>query len=148
MALAYLEIGKISASSNSKLKDTHEFENAIAYQLYHAVELFYKYMLLGKGVTKMVHDIAELENEYEKHFSDEKYKLDHPFDFSSYKASSLNPEEEELAKAHLQQFKPKFMDQHLRYPSSHNTGGYSYKLEPSYFNDIEKQMLSIVAVDC
>ncbi|WP_347366284.1 hypothetical protein [Vibrio vulnificus] len=147
MALAYLEIGKVSASSNSELMNTHEFENAIAYQLYHAVELFYKYMLLGKGVTKKVHDIAELEKEYEQHFSGEKYKLDHPFDFSNYEASGLNPGEEELAEAHLEQFKPKFMDQHLRYPSNHNTGGYSYKFEPSYFDNIKDQMLSIAGVD-
>lgn len=148
MALAYLEIGKVSASSNSELMNTHEFENAIAYQLYHAVELFYKYMLLGKGFTKKVHDIAELEKEYEQHFFEDKYKLNHPFDFSNYEASSLNQGEEKLAEAHFQQFKPKFMDQHLRYPSNNNTGGYSYKFESSYFDNIKDQMLSIAAVDC
>ncbi|TOQ06401.1 hypothetical protein CGH02_24355, partial [Vibrio parahaemolyticus] len=67
MAIAYIEIGKVAASSNSDLINTHEFENAIAYQLYHSVELFYKYMLLNKGVTKKGHDLAELENEYRKY---------------------------------------------------------------------------------
>ncbi|EGS6501168.1 hypothetical protein CGI39_24155 [Vibrio parahaemolyticus] len=148
MAIAYIEIGKVAASSNSDLINTHEFENAIAYQLYHSVELFYKYMLLNKGVTKKGHDLAELENEYRKYFAKDKFKLNHPFDFSDYEASSLNPSEEEMVNAHLRQFKPEFMDQHLRYPSNHNTGGYSYKFDAPYFDSIKAQMLNIAAIDC
>ncbi|PKH88262.1 hypothetical protein [Colwellia sp. Bg11-28] len=148
MALAYIEIGKMSAGTDSELKNTSEYENAIAYQLYHSVELFYKYMLLNKGVTKKVHDLETLEIEYRNHFSEERYQLEHPFDFSNYKASDLNPDEAEMAEAHLQKFKPKFMDQHLRYPSNHNTGGYSYKFDPCYFDSIKEQMLRISAIAC
>jgi hypothetical protein len=148
MALAYIEIGKMSAEADSELKNTSEYENAIAYQLYHSVELFYKYMLLNKGVTKKVHDIEALEIEYRNHFSEEQYQLEHPFDFSSYTASNLNPGEPEMAEAHLQKFKPKFMDQHLRYPSNQNTGGYSYKFDSCYFDSIKEQMLRISAIAC
>ncbi len=148
MALAYIEIGKVAARSDSDLKNTSEYENAIAYQLYHSVELFYKYMLLKKGLTKKGHDIAALETEYKKLFAEEQYNLDHPFDLSSYQASDLNPGEAEMAEAHMKKFKPEFMDQHLRYPSNHNTGGYSYKIEPCYFDSIKGQMLRISAIDC
>lgn len=148
MALAYIEIGKMSAEADSQLKNTSEYENAIAYQLYHSVELFYKYMLLKKGVTKKCHDIAVLEIEYKKHFSEICYQLEHPFDFSSYEPSDLNLGEAEMAETHMQKFKPKFMDQHLRYPSNYNTGGYSYKIESCYFDSIKEKMLKISAVYC
>lgn len=148
MALAYIEVGKVSAKSDSELKNTSEYENAIAYQLYHSVELFYKYMLLKKGITKRVHDIAALETEYKKLFPGPQFNLEHPFDFSSYQASDLNPREAEMAEAHMKKFKPNFMDQHLRYPSNHNTGGYSYKFESCYFDSIKDQMLRISAIDC
>src|SRR5690606_36622799 len=106
MALAYIEIGKVSASSDSELKNTSEYENAIAYQLYHSVELFYKYMLLKKGITKKGHDIAVLEIEYKKYYPDVQYQLEHPFDFSNYEASDLNPGEAAMAADHMQKFKP------------------------------------------
>ncbi|MEZ8472492.1 hypothetical protein AB6C60_01275 [Vibrio cyclitrophicus] len=143
MALAYIEIGRVSAEANSELKNTSDFENAIAYQLYHSVELFYKYMLLNKGVTKKVHDLASLEIEYKKYFPEDEYQLDHPFDFSNYEASELNPDEEKIAEEHFDKFKPKYMDQHLRYPSNQNTGGYLYRFESDYFKSIEEKMLNI-----
>jgi hypothetical protein len=148
MALAYIEIGKVSAESDSELKNTSEYENAIAYQLYHSIELFYKYMLLKKGLTKKGHDIAVLEIEYKKFYQEEQYQLDHPFDFSSYQASDLNYGEAEMAENHMKKFKPEFMDQHLRYPNNYNTGGYSYKFESCYFDSIKEQMLRICAIDC
>ncbi|GLR62930.1 hypothetical protein [Marinospirillum insulare] len=148
MAIAYIEIGKVSAEANSELKNTSEYENAIAYQLYHSVELFYKYMLLKKGITKKGHDIAVLEKEYGKYFSEKRYELEHPFDFSNYEACDLNQGEAEMACDHMQKFKPEFMDQHLRYPSNHNTGGYSYKFDSDYFGNIKEQMLRISAIDC
>jgi hypothetical protein len=148
MALAYIEIGKVSAKSESDLKNTVEYENAIAYQLYHSVELFYKHRLLKKGKTKRGHDIAALEAEYKKLFPEEQYDFNHPFDFSSYQASDLNPNEAEMAEAHMATFKSEFMDQHLRYPSNHNTGGYSYIFESCYFDGIKDQMLRISAIDC
>lgn len=148
MALAFIEIGKVSASSDFELKNTSEYENAIAYQLYHSVELFYKYMLLKKGITKKGHDIAVLEIEYKKHYPDVQYQLEHPFDFSNYEASDLNLGEAAMAADHMKKFKPEFMDQHLRYPSNHNTGGYSYNFEPCYFDSIKEGMLRISAIDC
>lgn len=148
MALAYIEIGKLSTEADSELKNTSEYGNAIAYQLYHSIELFYKYMLLRKGVTKKVHDIAALELEYGNIYADEKYQLTHPFDFSNYQADGLNPSEADMAKAHLQKFKPKFMDQHLRYPTNSNTGGYSFQFDPCYFESIKDQMLKISSIDC
>ncbi|MBN4055290.1 hypothetical protein JYU12_00950 [bacterium AH-315-K03] len=148
MALAYIEIGKVSAEADSELINTSGYDNAIAYQLYHSVELFYKYMLLKRGITKKGHDIASLEKKYRNHFSEERYQLEHPFDFSNYESCDLNPGETKMAEAHFQKFKPEFMDQHLRYPSNHNTGGYSYKFETCYFDSIKEQMLIISAIEC
>jgi len=147
MAIAYIEIGKVSSRSDSELKDTDEYANAVAYQLYHSVELFYKHMLSKKDVETRGHDISALEIEYRNLFSEERHKLEHPFDFSNLEHNPLNKSEKELTKYHLEKFKVKFMDQHLRYPSSHNTGGYSYKFEPCLFDSIKEQMLKIDAID-
>lgn len=146
MALAYLEIGKVAAKSESKLKNTHDFENAIAYQLYHSIELFYKHMLSRIGVIKKSHDIAMLEMEYRKKYSEERHRLDHPFDFSNYEANFLNISEGAKVHVHLGGFKPDLMNQHLRYPGNGNTGGYSYKFEACYFDNIKERMLKIDAM--
>ena len=147
MALAYIEIGKISAEANSVLKNTSEYENAIAYQLYHSIELFYKYMLSKKGIAMKLHDISKLETEYKKKFPEKRYQFEHPFDFSNYEASNLNPNEAEMAEAHFQKFKTGQMNQHLRYPSNGNIGGYSYKFDSWYFDSIKEQMLRISAIN-
>ena len=148
MALAYIEIGKVAALAESDLKNTHEYENAVAYQLYHAVELFYKYMLSKKGITKKGHDIAVLEEEFKRLFPGERFQIKHPFDFSNYEACELNPGELQLAKAHMEKYKPEIMDQHLRYPSGNNTGGYSYSFDSNYFESIKDQILRVSAIDC
>ena len=147
MALAYIEIGKVSAEADTRLKNTFEYQNAIAYQLYHSVELFYNYMIEKKEAIEKVHDIAILEKKYRAHFSEERYKIEHPFDFSSYEPCDLNLGEAEIAEAHMQKYKPEFMDQHLRYPRNDNTGGYSYKVEPCFFNSIKEEMLRISAIE-
>jgi hypothetical protein len=147
MALAYIEIGRVCGHSDSELKNTHEYENAVAYQLYHSVELFYKHMLLKKDVKIKGHDISAIEVEYINFFSEEIYRLEHPFDFSNIDCSKLNPIEKSSTKRHLEKFRMKFMDQHLRYPSNHNTGGYSFKIEPCLFENMKEQMLKIDAID-
>lgn len=144
MALSYIEIGKVSANASTELKDTSDFRNAVAYQLFHAVELFYKYMILEKiGKVSLCHDLAVLEKEYTNHYPNDEYKLDHPFDLSGYESNELNPKEDELVQKHFEKFKPKFMDLHLRYPSDHRTGGYSYNLESSFFEKMKSDMLKI-----
>lgn len=147
MALAYIEIGKVSSHSDSELKNTDEYEKAIAYQLYHSLELFYKYMLLKKGMEIKGHDILALEFEYRTRFSEKCYRLEHPFGFSNLECSNLNKNEEKVIKGHLEKFKLDFMDQHLRYPGNHNTGGYSFKFDPCLFDSIKEQMLKIDAID-
>ena len=95
-----------------------------------------------RSVTK-THDIAILECEYKSHYPGSDFKLKHPFDFSSYEASEFNLGETELMQAHIAQFKPSYMDQHLRYPNNHNTGGFSYQLEKSYFEFIKNEIQRI-----
>lgn len=148
MALAYIEIGKVATLAESDLKNTHEYENAVAYQLYHAVELFYKYMLSKKGITKKGHDIAVLEEEFKGLFPGKQFQITHPFEFSNYDACELNSGELQLAKAHMEKYKPEIMDQHLRYPSVNDTGGYSYSIDSSYFESIKDQILQLSAIDC
>jgi len=84
MAFAYIEIGRIVSTSASELSNTSDFENAKAYQLYHAIELFYKYMIIRKtGRVEHTHDLKKLEDKYFKVYPDEKFKIDHPFNFSN-----------------------------------------------------------------
>lgn len=148
MALAYLEIGKLASMADTELKNTHDFENAVAYQMYHSIELFYKYMLSKKGVTKNTHDIAALEGEFRNLFPGQEFQISQPFDFSNYEACELNPDEASMAEVYMKKFKPKFMDQHLKYPRNQNTGGYSFKFESSYFDCIEEQMLRVSEIQC
>ena len=65
MAMAYIEVGKISTSAETELKHDHDFQNAIAYQLFHAIELFYKYMIKVKiESVEHSHDLKDLEKVY------------------------------------------------------------------------------------
>lgn len=147
MAFAYLEIGRIVSISTSELSNTSEFENAKAYQLYHAIELFYKYMIIRKkGKIGHIHDLKKLEDEYVKIYPDKNFKLEHPFNFSDDQFSIHNENEKYLAKQHMEKFKPRYMDQHLRYPIDGRTGGYSFYLDESVFETMKEKIDSIVQV--
>ena len=141
MSLAYLKIGEIAA----KCKDnTGEYQNAVAYQLYHALELFVKYAILkNKGAVKPIHDFTKLFDEYNALYPDDAFQIDHPFDFSSYEPCELNSGEKEMFERHIDQFKTKIIDQHLRYPPDHKTGGYSFKIDSEYFTKIKDKFLVI-----
>ena len=140
MALSYLEVGRVAASADSTLKNQSDYENAIAYQLFHGIELFYKFMICSAGENiRHIHDLGELESQYKECYPDPLYHFENPFDFSSYEASPLNPNEKQLAQAHLEQFKPAYMSQHLRYPPDHRTGGYSFSFDGPYFSKLIEQ---------
>ncbi|GEQ76710.1 hypothetical protein CTTA_3715 [Comamonas testosteroni] len=144
MALAYIEIGRVASLSDSEQIKTTDFQNAIAYQLFHAIELFYKYMLAKKGVKRKTHILNELDAEYKRLYPGDKFILDHPFDFSDYECIALNENEPELVNNHLKEFSPDFMDQHLRYPTGQKTGGYIYSIDASTFDRIKSKMLYLV----
>jgi hypothetical protein len=150
MAIAYLEIGKLAAKTKSEYENVGEcenvgdYQNAVAYQLFHAVELFYKQMIKNRvGSVSHTHDLGELEDEYTKLYPDPNCKINHPFDFSSYSSCELNPGEDALYAKHIAKFNPKFMDQHLRYPSDERTGGYSFYLDSSTFEETKSSMMDI-----
>lgn len=146
MAIAYLEIGKVAAKAETELRSDADYQNAIAYQLFHAVELFYKQMINDKtGSVSHIHDLKKLEDTYASLYPDPSHKLNHPFDFSDYSASESNPGEEDLYAAHMSKFKPNFMDQHLRYPADERTGGYSFNFDDSVFEEIKAKMTDIYA---
>lgn len=141
MCIAYLEIGEIAAKNNN---NTDEYQNAVAYQLYHALELFVKYAILKrKGKVQNIHVFSTLFDEYHSLYTDEIYRLEHPFEFRSYEACEFNIGEKEMYEEHIEQFKPKIMDQHLRYPPDHKTGGYSFKIDSDYFASIKNKLLEI-----
>ncbi len=151
MAIAYLKIGRVASNAHTVYEDAYEYEyeNAIAYQLFHAVELFYKYMIKKRtGSVPHTHKLRELEEEYLGLYSGSKYKVDHPFKFDDYQPCGLNENESGLYKKHIEQFSPDFMDQHLRYPSDHRTGGYSFSIDSSSFEEMHEQFLLISAKDC
>lgn len=141
MALAYLDIGIACAKENNS---TQAYQNAVAYQLYHALELFTKYAISKKDIKfKKVHDLGELFEQYRNLYPETTYNIDHPFDFTSYDSCDRNKNEQELYEAHVAKFQPKIMDQHLRYPSDNITGGYSYKIDSDFFTKIKDKLESI-----
>lgn len=147
MAVAYLEIGRSAARFDTELKNSCEYQNAVAYQMYHAIELFYKYMIKNKrSAIKPIHDLAKLEQEYSELYPGVQHKVDHPFYFTNYESCELNEDETKLVGDHLRIFKPEFMDQHLRYPIDQRTGGYSFSLEPSVFENVKNRILQISAL--
>ncbi len=149
MAIAYLEIGRVAGSAETEFKHVHEYENAIAYQMFHAVELFYKYMIKKKtGSAPHTHKLQELEKSYLELYPSSDYKVDHPFKFDEYHPCELNIGELELHQKHIKQFKPDFIDQHLRYPRDHRTGGYSFSIDSSSFEKMNNQFLRISSIDC
>jgi len=79
MSLAYLEIGEYSAQNNNN----GDYQNAVAYQLFHALELFVKYAILLKTKKSEVlgHDFSILFKKYYELYSEEIYHIEHPFDW-------------------------------------------------------------------
>ena len=147
MAVAYLEIGKAAAGFDTEFKNSYEYQNAVAYQLYHAMELFFKYMINNKiGVIKRIHDLAKLEQEYSELFPGVQYQVEHPLNFTKYESCEFNEDESKLVGDHFIKFKPEFMDQHLRYPTNEKTGGYSFSLEPSVFENVRNRILQVSAL--
>ncbi|NIY91152.1 hypothetical protein [Vibrio diazotrophicus] len=140
MSLAYLELGKVAASVD---QSWDKYQQAVAYQMLHASELFLKFAILNKTKHNSIieHSINKLLNRYEELYPDADYKIHLPFDFRENTGKSKA--ERALIQAHMEQFNPKFMDQHLRYPSNHNTGGYTFFFDVSYFEQIKKQFEEI-----
>ena len=101
-----------------------------------------------EGFVSHSHKLSELENKYKNLYPDQSYNLKHPFDFGSYQVCSLNEGEQELAEKHMEKFKPDFMDQHLRYPTDHRTGGYSFSFDACLFDNLKENMLSISGINC
>jgi hypothetical protein len=141
MSMAYLELGEVAAHHQN---ETGEYQNAVAYQLYHALEIFLKYAILKKtGNHKKEHDLRVLFEVYNNLYAENKYRIESPFDFTTYEASDLNIGEKEMYINHLNQFDPKIMDQHLRYPPDEKTGGYSFRIESDIFTDMKNKFLEI-----
>ncbi len=136
MSLAYLELGKVAASVDQTWDN---YQQAVAYQMLHASELFLKFAILNKTNQDTIreHSINKLLNRYEELYPEPDYKIDLPFDFRENTGKSK--EERARIQEHMEQFNPKFMDQHLRYPSSHDTGGYTFFFEASYFEQIKEK---------
>lgn len=148
MAIAYLEVGKAAAQAETDFRNDADYQNAIAYQLFHAVELFYKQMINNKtGSVSNIHDLKKLEEEYISLYPDPSDRLNHPFDLSNYSYCELNSRENDLYAEHVSQFKQKLMDQHLRYPADGRTGGYSFSFDDLVFEEIKRKMTDIYATN-
>jgi len=141
MSMAYLEVGEFASKQDIH---THEYDNAVAYQLYHSLELFLKYAILKKqGSVNKIHDLSELLDKYNSLYPDDSCRIKHPFDLSKYESDDKNFGERELFEKHILKFSPKYMDQHLRYPPDFRTGGYSYKLDSEYFQNFKEIYLDL-----
>ena len=141
MSLAYLEIGRVATEHED---NTGEYQNAVAYQLYHALELFVKYAILrSKGSVKPIHNFTKLFDEYYQLYPDDTYRIKHPFDCTSHEPCELNIGEKDMHEKHIDQFKLKIMDQHLRYPSDHKIGRYSFKIDSDYFTSTKDKFFEI-----
>ena len=126
---------------------TSEYQNAVAYQLYHALELFIKYAIqTKKGSVSKIHDLSKLFEEYDRLYPHIEFRLSHPFDFSNYEPSPLNRGELESYKDHIKKFSPSIMDQHLRYPPDEKTGGYSYSIDSDTFTQMKSNLLKIYGI--
>jgi hypothetical protein len=130
MSLAYLDLGAVAAA-----RENHwdMYQQAVAYQMLHASELFLKFAILSKTQKDSIkeHSIGNLLSWYEELYPEAEFTLDLPFDFREN--SGKSKAERAQIQSHIEQFNPKFLDQHLRYPSNQNTGGYSFHFDPSYF---------------
>ena len=157
MAMCYIEIGKITAKRNwisdwlptwfpigkvSPFSQVGDFQNATAYQLFHAIELYLKYAILSKDGKGWGHDVTDLYKKYKELYPSTDFHFEHPFDFSNYEATSENIGEKKLAEEHIAKYKTSIMDQHLRYPADNKTGGYCFSLTSRYFKEMEQKLMS------
>jgi HEPN domain-containing protein len=140
MSLAYLDLGAVAAS-----KENHwdMYQQAVAYQMLHASELFLKFAILSKTQEGSIkeHSISRLLSKYDELYPEKTFSLKLPFDFRENTGKS--EEERALIQSHIERFNPRFLDQHLRYPSNHNTGGYSFHFDVSYFEAIKAKFEEI-----
>ena len=102
--------------------------------MFHATELFLKYCILNKTKEECVieHDLNKLLKQCEDLYPDETFFLESPFDFRQNIGTTK--EERRAYQSHVERFKPRLMDQHLRYPPNNNTGGYYFVFDSSYFD--------------
>lgn len=106
--------------------------------------MFSKYAILkNTGNVKNIYDFSKLFSEYDSLYHDEEYRIEHPFDFTLYKPCELNIDKQEMYEKHINQFKLKIIDPHLRYPHDDKTGGFSYKIDSNYFNSIKEKSMAI-----
>ena len=134
MSLAYLELGSVAAA---KVNHWDMYQQAVAYQMFHATELFLKFAILTKTQEEYVkeHDLNKLLKQCEELYPDEKLFLKLPFDFRQN--TGATKEERKAIQSHVEQFKPRLMDQHLRYPANKNTGGYYFVFDSGYFDEMK-----------
>lgn len=143
-SLAYIEVGYIAALADTPMRNNVDYQNAVAYQLFHAIELFYKHMIKKAGGTvEQIHDLMKLEHQYNSYYTGAAYFLEHPFRFSSSEYDLLNSGEKQFAEIHIKIFKPQYMSQHLRYPPDSRTGGYSFSFDKSFFKIIKDRIIEI-----
>jgi hypothetical protein len=158
MAMSYIEIGKITSKTNwiserlpngccignvTRMSTVGDYQNAVAYQLFHAIELFLKYAILCKGECCWGHNVGDLYRKYKSLYPSLIFHFEHPFDFSIYATAQGNECENELAQRHVEKYKLDILDQHLRYPHDDKTGGYSFSISSNYFEKMEKTFLTL-----
>lgn len=156
MAMCYVEIGKVSSKRNwisdlipkwfpigkvTPYSDVSDYQNATAYQAFHAIELFLKYAILNKNAKCWGHDVINLYDKYKDLYPSEDFHFDHPFDFSDYQVNPENIAEHKIFGEHMDKYKMSIMDQHLRYPADSKTGGYSFSLSSCYFKELEQKFI-------
>lgn len=136
MSLAYLELGAVAAANGNHWD---MYQQAVAYQMYHAIELFLKFAILSKTKEERVreHDLIRLSKKCEELYPQEKFFSKIPFDLR-HNIGTTKKERREF-QSHIERFNPRFMDQHLRYPPNEDTGGYYFVFDAEYFQNMKAQ---------
>lgn len=122
----FLKIAHIaSLQKDEETFSTDHYQNTIAYLCYHSFELFLKFCILAKcsddqeferTLEKFDHNITKLYDKYTALYTNEKYKIDHPFDFTVQQNDIYNVGETKLYENHLKKYPMHIIDQYLKYP--------------------------------
>lgn len=156
-SMGFLKIAHIaSLQKDEKTFSTDHYQNTIAYLCYHSFELFLKFCILAKcrdkqefekTLEKFDHNITKLYDKYTALYPNERYEVDHPFDFTVQQNDTYNVGEAELYANHIKKYPMHIIDQYLKYPFD-RTGKYTggaclFFLAPEWIKNFSDNMNKI-----
>ncbi len=140
MSLAYLDIGIVATESKNQW---NMYQQAIAYQMFHACELFLQFAILHKTEDEQIREssINELLARYEVLYPEAPYALALPFDCRD--VSGKSDEERANIQSHIEQLDPRRVNHCSKDRFNQNSDTYLFYFDSAYFETMKTRFEQI-----